>query len=109
MLAQSATKEPPQRQATHRFTDAWYELICRYAEKVACPEGYVMPLSEGFSWEQGAAVPETWLTAYLELIMLGQLKAGQSVLIHAGMPLRFAGCSSCSSSRTLSMSRRQLP
>ena len=32
------------------------------------------------------AVPllQTFITAYLELIMLGQLKKGQSVLIHAG-------------------------
>ena len=32
------------------------------------------------------AVPvlQTFITAYLELIVLGQLKRGQSVLIHAG-------------------------
>ena len=29
-------------------------------------------------------VLQTFITAYLELIMLGQLKKGQSVLIHAG-------------------------
>ena len=49
------------------------------------PEGFVMPLPKGFSWEQGAAVPETWITAYLELIMLGELRQGQAILIHAGI------------------------
>ena len=60
--------------------------MCRYAEKVAVPEGMVMPLPEGFTFEQGAAVPEAWITAYLELIMLGQLAEGQAILIHAGLP-----------------------
>ena len=43
-----------------------------------------MPLPDGFSWEQGAAICETWITAYLELVMLGELKQGQAILIHAG-------------------------
>lgn len=44
-----------------------------------------MPLPEGFSWEQGAAICETWITAYLELILLGELQRGQAILIHAGV------------------------
>lgn len=43
-----------------------------------------MPLPDGFSWEQGAAICETWITAYLELVLLGELKQGQAILIHAG-------------------------
>ena len=41
----------------------------RYAEKVTCPEGFVMPLPESFTWEQGAAVPETWITGTRASIM----------------------------------------
>ena len=47
-------------------------------------EGMVMHLPKGFSYEHGAAVPETWITAFLELILLGQLGKGQTILIHAG-------------------------
>ena len=43
-----------------------------------------MPLPKGFSWEQGAAICETWITAYLELMLLGELQQGQTILIHAG-------------------------
>jgi len=41
-------------------------------------------LPEGFSFEQGAAVPEAFLTAYLNLFWLGQLAPGGRVLVHAG-------------------------
>ena len=47
-------------------------------------EGMVMHLPSELSFEQGAAVPETWITAFLELILLGELTRGQAILIHAG-------------------------
>lgn len=37
-----------------------------------------------FPAAEGARLLQTFLTAYLELVMLGQLSKGQSVLIHAG-------------------------
>jgi putative PIG3 family NAD(P)H quinone oxidoreductase len=55
-----------------------------YAEKAALPAEQAMPIPAGLSYEQAAAIPETFLTAYLELIRLGGLQRGESVLIHAG-------------------------
>ncbi len=55
-----------------------------YAEKVAVPAVHVMPLPEILSFEEGAALPEAYLTAYLNLFGLGELKPDQTVLIHAG-------------------------
>jgi putative PIG3 family NAD(P)H quinone oxidoreductase len=55
-----------------------------YAETVAAHEGLLMRLPDGWSFRQGAAVPEAWLTAYLNLFLEGELSEGQSVLVHAG-------------------------
>jgi len=55
-----------------------------YAERAVVPAGMAIPLPEGFSFEQGAAVPEAFLTAYLNLFWLGQLAPGGRVLVHAG-------------------------
>ena len=55
-----------------------------YAEYAAAPEGMVMPVPEGLSLEEAAAIPEAFLTAFLNLFRLGKLRAGETVLIHAG-------------------------
>lgn len=55
-----------------------------YAEQAAVPEGMLLPVPAGMSWEQAAAIPEAFLTAYLNLFTLGRLAPGESVLIHAG-------------------------
>eukprot|EP00891_Asterochloris_glomerata_P009055 jgi/Astpho2/9055/Aster-02714 len=55
-----------------------------YAEQAVAPEGFIMHIPDRLGFEEAAGIPETFITAYLELIMLGQLKKGQSVLIHAG-------------------------
>lgn len=55
-----------------------------YAERAAVPTGLLLRLPEKWSFTQGAAVPEAWLTAFLNLFIEGQLTAGESVLIHAG-------------------------
>jgi len=54
-----------------------------YAQYAAIPAGMAMRLPERLSFEEGAAIPEAFLTAYLNLWRLGGLKAGQRVLIHA--------------------------
>lgn len=36
------------------------------------------------SWEQAAAVPENWLTAWQALFLIAEMKPGSKVLIHAG-------------------------
>ncbi|MFC4808173.1 NAD(P)H-quinone oxidoreductase [Paenibacillus sp. GCM10023250] len=55
-----------------------------YAERVAIPAGMAMRIPDGFSFEQAAAIPEVFLTAYLNLFVLGGLREGHTVLIHAG-------------------------
>ncbi|PID05853.1 MULTISPECIES: NAD(P)H-quinone oxidoreductase [unclassified Sporosarcina] len=55
-----------------------------YAEKVAIPAAMAIPIPVNFSFEQAAAIPEVFLTAYLNLYTLGNLQAGDDVLIHAG-------------------------
>lgn len=55
-----------------------------YAEYAVIPADMAIPLPEAFSYEQGAAIPEVFLTAYLNLFWLGGLRAGQRVLVHAG-------------------------
>ncbi|NWG20892.1 MAG: NAD(P)H-quinone oxidoreductase [Chloroflexi bacterium] len=55
-----------------------------YAELAAVPVGMAMPIPENLSFEQAAAIPEAFLTAYLNLFTLGRLQTGETVLIHAG-------------------------
>jgi putative PIG3 family NAD(P)H quinone oxidoreductase len=53
------------------------------AELMASPEGLLMPIPPGLSFEQAAAIPEAFLTAYDALFLQAQLKSGDPVLIHA--------------------------
>lgn len=53
------------------------------AERAVVPAGHVMPIPESFTWEQAAAIPEVFLTAYLTLVVLGRLDAGETALVHA--------------------------
>lgn len=55
-----------------------------YAEQVAVPQETLLPIPEGMSWAEAAALPEAWLTAYSNLIEIGRLEAGERVLVHAG-------------------------
>lgn len=55
-----------------------------YAEKVAVPADMVLPIPSGFSMAEAAALPEAFATSYLNLCLEGGMKAGDTVLIHAG-------------------------
>lgn len=55
-----------------------------YAERVAVPAGMVLPVPEGLTMVQAAALPEAFATAYLNLCLEGGLQAGATVLIQAG-------------------------
>lgn len=55
-----------------------------YAEFIAVASGMVVAKPKGVSWVQAASIPENWLTAYQALFLIAELKAGQSVMIHAG-------------------------
>jgi putative PIG3 family NAD(P)H quinone oxidoreductase len=53
------------------------------AELAVAHERMLLPVPEGFSWEQAGAVPEAFLTAHDALFTIGGLRPGWPVLIHA--------------------------
>lgn len=55
-----------------------------YAEEVVVDARQVLPLPEGISLREGAALPEVFATAWLNLFMEGALKQDERVLLHAG-------------------------
>ena len=55
-----------------------------YAEYVVMPADRAMIIPEHLSFEEAAAIPEVFLTAYQTLFWLGELKNQETVLIHAG-------------------------
>ena len=55
-----------------------------YAEYVSAPAEMVMPIPNGLSYVEAAAIPEVYMTAYLNLFHVGQAKAGETLLMNAG-------------------------
>ncbi len=55
-----------------------------YAEQVAVDARQLLPVPDGWSFERAAAVPEVFLTAWLNLFREAGLRASETVLIHAG-------------------------
>lgn len=55
-----------------------------YAEYVVMPADRAMVIPEHLSFEEAAAIPEVFLTAYQTLFWIGKLHADENALIHAG-------------------------
>lgn len=55
-----------------------------YAEQVAVPAGQLMPVPPGVDLVTAAALPEAACTVWSNLVVLGRVQAGKSVLIHGG-------------------------
>jgi tumor protein p53-inducible protein 3 len=55
-----------------------------YAEYCNIREELAVPVPEAFSFEEAAAVPEVYLTAFQAVIWLAELKEKETILIHAG-------------------------
>lgn len=55
-----------------------------YAEKAVVPGQMLLPLPDDWTFAMGTAVPEVWYTAFVNLFLEGDLKTGETVLIHAG-------------------------
>ncbi len=53
-----------------------------YAEQVSVPAPLLMAIPEDWSYEQAAAVPEVFYTAYVNIFMEAKLQPGETVLIH---------------------------
>jgi len=55
-----------------------------YAEYAAVPLNMLMPIPKGITMEEASAIPEAFATAYLNLFIEGNAKAGDTLLMHAG-------------------------
>jgi NADPH:quinone reductase-like Zn-dependent oxidoreductase len=54
-----------------------------YAELCLAPETHVYPIPPEMTYETAASFPTAWLTAWHALFTVGDLAAGETVLIHA--------------------------
>lgn len=54
-----------------------------YADRVVVPEADVVALPDALTFEQGAAIPVNYATAWAGLVGYGSLRAGEKVLIQA--------------------------
>ena len=54
-----------------------------YAELVVTKQENLVPLPDDWSFEEGAALPVNYRTAYAGLVRVGSLRKGERVLIHA--------------------------
>ena len=80
-----------------------------YAEKVVTPERLALPIPDHLSFQEAAAIPEVFLTAFDALQLQGGLGPGQTLLLHgagsgvgtAALQLcRLTGASSIGTSRS---------
>ncbi len=55
-----------------------------YAEYCAVPVKQCLPLPKGMDFTEGAGIPETYFTVWTNLFDRGQLKKGETILIHGG-------------------------
>jgi len=55
-----------------------------YAELARVPAAQAMPIPRGLDFAQAAAIPEAFLTSWLNLFLIGHLSAGEVVVVHAG-------------------------
>ena len=55
-----------------------------YAERVAVPAGQLLPVPDGVSLEDAAALPEVVSTVWSNLFMTANLQPGETLLVHGG-------------------------
>jgi NADPH:quinone reductase-like Zn-dependent oxidoreductase len=67
----------------HEFRIMGFQVDGGYAEYAKTPAENIIPISERLSFEEGAAVPLVFLTAWNMLKTRGGLATGETVLIHA--------------------------
>ena len=54
------------------------------AQEVCVDARHVLPVPQGLSLLQAAAIPEVYATAWLNIFQLAKLQPGEKVLLHAG-------------------------
>ncbi len=67
----------------HKFRIMGFQVNGGYAEYAKAPAENIIPISDKLPFEKWAAVPLVFLTAWNMLKTRGDLKTGQTVLIHA--------------------------
>ncbi len=78
--------------ATGPGTSAWQpgDRVCAllsgggYAQRVAVPEGQVLPVPAGVDLVDAAALPEVACTVWSNLVGVAHLRAGETLLLHGG-------------------------
>jgi putative PIG3 family NAD(P)H quinone oxidoreductase len=55
-----------------------------YAEEAVVDAGSAMRVPDALSWDEAGAMPEVFLTAYLNVFELARAKRGEMLLIHGG-------------------------
>lgn len=55
-----------------------------YAEFCAVPALQILPIPKGFSYVQAASLPEVYMTAWNNVVMLGRLAKGERFLVQGG-------------------------
>lgn len=55
-----------------------------YAEQVNVPASMLISIPAGWSYQQAAAIPEVFYTAYVNLYMEANMQPGETVLVHGG-------------------------
>jgi putative PIG3 family NAD(P)H quinone oxidoreductase len=55
-----------------------------YADYAVAPAGTLMPVPESLDLIQAAALPEVWITAYLNVFREAGLRPGETLLVHGG-------------------------
>jgi NADPH:quinone reductase-like Zn-dependent oxidoreductase len=78
---QCATGHPNRCALDYKYLGA--HLPGAYAEYVKLPAVNLIPLPESVGWEEGAAFPTAYGTAWHMLVTTADLRPGETVLIHA--------------------------
>ncbi|GAB7024986.1 NAD(P)H-quinone oxidoreductase [Geotalea toluenoxydans] len=55
-----------------------------YAEYAVAYAKHLMPIPESMTFEEAACVCESYITAFLNIFMLGEFKDGQTAILHGG-------------------------
>ncbi|MCW8893397.1 MAG: NAD(P)H-quinone oxidoreductase [Deltaproteobacteria bacterium] len=55
-----------------------------YAEFAVACDNHLMPIPENMSFEEAACVNESYITAFLNVFMIGDLQDGQTAILHGG-------------------------
>lgn len=55
-----------------------------YAEYAVAHAGHVMPIPDNLSYQQAACICETYITAYLNTLVLGEPGESDTILLHGG-------------------------